>query len=62
MSDEPDNRLAEALGEIDRLRARIAELEATHAVTLGTLEKPTEDEPARFTWNVPPSTPPMEIP
>jgi hypothetical protein len=44
--------------EIRRLRARIAELEAAGAITLGTLEPPTDDEPARYTHHVPPSAPP----
>jgi hypothetical protein len=68
---DTDTRLAEALAEIERLRARQQELEsvvasllAQVAVIRGSLAmaKPTPDEPTRFTWNVPPSTPPMEIP
>ena len=43
--------------ELERLHARIAELEATHAVTLGTLEQPTDDAPFHLEHDVPPSTP-----
>lgn len=52
--------LAEAMAEIRRLRARIAELEAEHAVTFGTLEKPQEDEPLVFVRHVPPNAPPHD--
>jgi ABC-type glutathione transport system ATPase component len=45
-----------------RLCARVVELEAGAAVTLGTLEQPTDDEPAAYTHNVPPSAPPHETP
>jgi hypothetical protein len=51
-----------AFDEIRRLRARIAELEAASAITLGTLEPPTDDEPARYTHDVPPSAPPHKTP
>ena len=54
--------LLEAMAEIERLRARIAELESHAAVTFGTLERPTEDEPARYMHNVPPSAPPHDKP
>jgi hypothetical protein len=60
MTDEPIPSLAEAMAEIRRLRARIAELETAAAVTLGTLAQPTPDEPARYTHNVPPSAPPHD--
>ena len=43
--------------EIERLRARINELEAAAAVTRGTLAAPTPDEPATYTHDVPPNAP-----
>lgn len=49
-----------AADEIRWLRARIAELEAIHAVTLGTLEKPQDDEPLVFVHHVPPNAPPHD--
>jgi hypothetical protein len=51
--------LPEALAEIERLRARIAELEAAHAVTLGTLEALPESTPQPFSieHNVPGNAP-----
>jgi hypothetical protein len=57
--------VARLLDEIRRLRARVAELEAAGAVQRGTLQMQTmqtTDGGIRFTWNVPPSTPPVEIP
>lgn len=57
----PKGRLDEQLAEIERLRARILELQAAHAVTLGTMQMQTQqrdDGGTRFTWNVPPSAPP----
>ena len=60
MSDDDIPSLAEAMAEIRRLRARIADLEAEQAVTLGTLEKPTEDEPLVFVRHIPPSAPPHD--
>jgi hypothetical protein len=57
MTDEPIPSMAEAMAEIRRLRARILELEAGAAVTFGTLEQPTDDEPAAYTHNVPPNAP-----
>ena len=57
MSHDIPASLAEAMAEIRRLHARIAELEATHAVTLGTLEQPTDDAPFHLEHDVPPSTP-----
>jgi hypothetical protein len=58
MTDDIPASMAEAMAEIRRLRARILELEAGAAVTFGTLEQPTDDEPAAYTHNVPPSAPP----
>jgi hypothetical protein len=52
------DRLVEQAAEIDRLRARIAELEAIVTVghgTMGTLEQP--DEPATITHDIPPNAP-----
>ena len=49
--------LAEAMAEIRRLRARLAELEAQAATAFGTLERPAEDEPATYTHDVPPNAP-----
>lgn len=57
------DRLAEMAAEIDRLRARIAELEAIVTVgagTMGTLQQPTSDEPATITHGHPPSAPPHD--
>jgi hypothetical protein len=60
MTDEPIPSLAEAMAEIRRLRARVAELETAAAVTFGTLAQPTPDEPARYTHDLPPSAPPHD--
>jgi hypothetical protein len=51
--------LAEALAEIERLRARIVELEAAHAVTFGTLEPLPEStaQPFSIEHNVPGNAP-----
>ena len=46
--------------ENSRLLARVAELEGNAAVTFGTLERPTPDEPARYTHDSPPSAPPHD--
>jgi len=48
-----------ALAEIERLRARITELEAAHAVARGSLAQPTPtpDEPMTIVHDVPPSAP-----
>lgn len=43
--------------EIERLRARIAELETAAAITFGTLAQPTDDEPAVITHDIPPNAP-----
>jgi hypothetical protein len=64
MSDDIPS-LAEAMTEVRRLRARVAELEAAGAIQRGTLQMQTLPQPdggVRFMWNVPPSTPPVEIP
>jgi hypothetical protein len=42
MSDEPIPSLAEAMAEIRRLRARVAELEAAGAIQRGTLQMQTQ--------------------
>lgn len=57
---EPIPSLAEALTEIRRLRARVAELEVATAITLGTLEPPPAEEPARYTHSVRPNAPPHD--
>ena len=53
-----DAMMAEYRRDRDRLQARVAELEGAAAITFGTLEQPTPDEPATYTHNVPPSAPP----
>ena len=55
----PDTSLPEALAEIERLRARIIELEAAAAVTHGTLAQPTltPDEPTTIVHDVAPNAP-----
>ena len=45
----PDGLFQRAADEIERLRARIVELEAARAVTLGTLEPPCD---ALSDWSV----------
>jgi hypothetical protein len=60
MTDEPIPSLAEAMAEIRRLRARIAEMETAAAVTFGTLAQPTPDEPAVITHDILPSAPPHD--
>lgn len=57
MTDTPTS-LAEALAEIERLRARILELEAELAITHGSLTRPEPDEPATYVHDVKPSAPP----
>lgn len=42
---------------VSRLQARITELEAQLAATLGTVARPTPDEPATITHDIPPSAP-----
>jgi hypothetical protein len=42
----------------DAFQARNVQLEAAMAALTGTLEPPTDDEPARYTHHVPPSAPP----
>ena len=59
-ADDIPASLAEAMAEIRRLRARIAELDAvvaSNVVMLGTLEQPTDDAPFHLEHDVPPSTP-----
>ena len=56
MTDTPTS-LPEALAEIERLRARILELEAEQAITHGSLAQPTPDEPATYVHDVPPNAP-----
>lgn len=58
MTDSTDVQLAVAIEEIERLRARILELEAAAALTHGTLAKPTPDDPPAIVQNYPPSAPP----
>ena len=59
MTDDTPTSLPEALAEIERLRARIIELEAAAAVTHGTLEQPTPtpDEPMTIVHDVAPNAP-----
>jgi hypothetical protein len=45
------------VAEIERLRARILELEAEQAITHGTLAQPTSDEPTTIVHDVPPNAP-----
>ena len=54
------DRLAEMAAEIERLRARVAELEAIVTVGAGTMGTLQPDEPATITHNVPPSAPPHD--
>jgi hypothetical protein len=53
-------RNCERIMEIERLRARIAELESHAAITFGTLEKPIEDAPTVITHGHAPSAPPHD--
>ena len=55
------DRLAEMAAEIERLRARVVELEALVTVghgTMGTLQQP--DEPATITHGHTPNAPPHD--
>jgi len=59
------DRLAEVLAELDRVRARLLELEAAAAIARGSLSLETthrDDGGTRFMWNVPPSAPPHNEP
>ena len=61
MTDSTDAQLQVAIAEIERLRARIAELEATHTMLVGTFRAAAVgglDAPATITANHPPSAPP----
>jgi uncharacterized coiled-coil protein SlyX len=50
--------VAELLAEIDRLRARVAALEAELAVMRGSLAPhPADDEPGNYTHDVKPNAP-----
>ena len=50
--------LADALAELERLRARVAELEAAAALHYGTMGvAEPRSETISFTWNVPPNAP-----
>jgi len=57
MSDDIPS-LTEAMAEIRRLRARVAELEAAAAMQRGTLAQPSDDGPATITHGHAPSAPP----
>ena len=54
------DRLAEMAAEIERLRARVAELEAIVAVGRGTMGMLMPDEPTTITHDIPPSAPPHD--
>lgn len=68
--------LDEALAEIERLRAELQEAkqlvlrlskerfmrDVAEAWERGALSKPSQSEPAGFTWNEPPTTPGNELP
>ena len=50
--------VSELLAEIERLRARITELEAELAVMRGSLAPhPADDEPGNYTYDVAPNAP-----
>ena len=52
--------LVEAMAEIERLHARIAELEAIVTVGRGTMGTLEPDEPATITHDILPSAPPHD--
>lgn len=54
------DRLAEMAAEIERLRARVAELEATVAVGRGTMGMLMPDETATITHGHTPNAPPHD--
>lgn len=60
----PKAQFDEMADEIERLRARIAELEAAEALRHGSMGKPAQSETISisFTWNLPPNTPGNELP
>jgi len=49
--------LDDAADEIERLRTRLLEAEAIVAYWHGQMGTPEADEPANFTFDVPPTTP-----
>ena len=58
MTEDPITPVGEALAEIERLRARIRELEADLALLRGSLAPhPADDEPTRFIHDVKPNAP-----
>ena len=58
MTEDPITPVAECLAEIERLRARIRELEADLALLRGSLAPhPADDEPGNYTHDVAPSAP-----
>jgi len=61
ISEGKDAEVLSLRADNERLRARVAELEAAAAIQRGTLQMQTmqtTDGGTRFTWNVPPSAPP----
>lgn len=58
----PKAQFDEMTDEVERLRARIAELEAAEALRHGSMSKPAQSETISFTWSVPPNTPGNELP
>jgi hypothetical protein len=57
MTDDAD-RLAEMEAQIERLRARVVELEVALMQMRGTLARTARDAPTVITANHPPSAPP----
>jgi len=43
--------------EVAKLRQRVVYAEAALASVLGSMAPPTPDEPASFTWDIPPNAP-----
>ena len=50
----------EAAKEIDFLRECLTQAEVALATAKGTLARPAEDEPSRYTYNYLPSAPPHD--